>query len=124
MNPSLRSVLAALSGLLLGCCTTPTSSLAAGLRWIDLSHDFAADTIYWPTAPGFELVEDSKGLTPGGWWYESNTIRTSEHGGTHLDAPVHFAKGAYTTDQIPVSQLVGPACVVDVKAACQQDPDH
>ncbi len=124
MTRPLLFALAAAGGLLLCSCASGPPFAGDGLRWIDLSHDFAADTVYWPTAPGFQLEVDSKGPTPGGWWYESNTIRTSEHGGTHLDAPVHFAKGAYTTDKIPVDRLVGPACVIDVKAACAKDPDH
>ncbi|HEX6810737.1 MAG TPA: cyclase family protein [Planctomycetota bacterium] len=57
-------------------------------QWIDLTHTFDGSTIYWPTAGGFELTRDSKGMTPGGYWYEANTFRTAEHGGTHLDAPV------------------------------------
>ena len=31
----------------------------------------------------------------------------NEHIGTHMDAPSHFAKGAPTVDEIPLSQLTG-----------------
>lgn len=121
--PSSRHTLA------LALATWTTAACASGpalheLCWVDLSHDFAADTIYWPTAPGFELRVDAKGETDKGYWYESNTITTSEHGGTHLDAPAHFAKGGWTSDQIPIDRLVGPAIVVDVVAACDADRDH
>jgi kynurenine formamidase len=109
--------------IVLAACSAPQRALGDG-AWVDLTHDFDADAVYWPTAPGFELVVDAKGMTEGGWWYESNTIRTSEHGGTHLDAPVHFAKGKWTTDQIPVERLVGPACVIDVTAQCAADRDY
>ena len=109
--------------VLLPACTA-TSALPAHARWIDLTHDFAPDAVYWPTAPGFEITSDAKGPTPGGYWYESNTIRTSEHGGTHLDAPVHFAKDRWTTDQVPIDRLIGPACVIDATEACAKDRDH
>ncbi len=37
----------------------------------------------------------------------------SEHTGTHLDAPGHFAKGHPFLDQIPLGQLAGTVVVVD-----------
>ncbi len=46
-------------------------------RWIDLSHTFDAETIYWPTAGGFALTVDSRGMTDNGYWYEANTLRTA-----------------------------------------------
>ena len=60
---------------------------------VDLTHAFDEKTIYWPTSPSaFELKSLAYGPTPGGWFYSSNTFCTPEHGGTHLDAPIHFAK--------------------------------
>ena len=123
----MRFLLAAVAFFVVSCasgCTSAPSHGLEGVRWVDLTHAFSAETVYWPTASGFEYVVDAKGRTPGGWWYESNTFRTSEHGGTHLDAPCHFAEGAFTSDQIPIEQLVGPACVVDVRDACAADRDY
>ena len=60
---------------------------------VDLSHTYDAQTIYWPTAEGFHLRKDADGVTPAGYYYAANSFFTSEHGGTHIDAPVHFAKG-------------------------------
>lgn len=96
-----------------------------GVRVVDLTHAFDKNTIYWPTSPSaFELDTLSYGVTPGGWFYSSNRIRTPEHGGTHLDAPIHFAAGAWTADAIPVDRLVGPAAVIDVSAQAAADPDY
>ncbi len=55
---------------------------------IDLTHSFDAETIYWPTAEGFELTVDARGPTEGGYYYEANSFSAAEHGGTHLDAPI------------------------------------
>ncbi|HWP37962.1 MAG TPA: cyclase family protein [Gemmatimonadales bacterium] len=93
-------------------------------RWVDLSYAFNAQTIYWPTAEGFKLDTVAAGMTPAGYYYAANNLRTSEHGGTHLDAPIHFAEGRNTTDRIPLEQLVGPAVVVDVSASASANPDY
>lgn len=92
-------------------------------RWIDLTHPFDSSTIYWPTdTAGFQLTELAYGPTEGGWFYASYGFTTVEHGGTHLDAPIHFAEGRLTTDEIPLSGLMGPAAVVDVTE--QAHPDY
>ncbi len=48
----------------------------------------------------------------------------AEHGGTHLDAPIHFAEGARTTDQVPLEQLIGPGYVIDVSAHAAANVDY
>ncbi len=69
---------------------------------VDLSHTYDAQTIYWPTAEGFRLRKDAEGVTPAGYYYAANSLFTSEHGGTHIDAPIHFAQGHQTVDAIPL----------------------
>lgn len=93
-------------------------------RWVDLTHPFDADTIYWPTAEGFRLSVDFKGEAAGGYHYEANSFAAAEHGGTHLDAPAHFAAGRHTTEQIPLERLMAPAAVVDVSAAALANRDY
>jgi len=63
-------------------------------------------------------------MTANGYWYASGTFSGSEHGGTHLDAPVHFASSGISVDEIPVERLLGPAVVIDIQEACQQNPDY
>jgi kynurenine formamidase len=70
---------------------------------------------------GFRLTELAYGQTPGGWFYASYEFATAEHGGTHLDAPIHFAEGRRTIDSIPLSELIGPAAVVDVSDRATAD---
>jgi kynurenine formamidase len=64
------------------------------------------------------------GPTPAGYYYAANNFFTSEHGGTHLDAPLHFAEGAQAVDQVPLERLVGQAVVVDVTEASEKNPDY
>ena len=94
----------------------------SGGRWVDLTHSFSESTVYWPTdTAGFVLDTLAHGPTEGGWFYASYAFSSAEHGGTHLDAPAHFAEGRLTTDRIPLSGLIGPAAVVDVSARATPD---
>lgn len=93
-------------------------------EWIDLGHVYDAETIYWPTADKFELETVSEGETDGGYYYSAYKFATAEHGGTHLDAPVHFAKGKHSTEQIPLVHLTGPAIVIDVSDTVKGNADY
>lgn len=117
-----RSGAALFFGLVLGAGTGSAADLAANC--VDLSYEYSQDTIYWPTAAGFELRVDSKGPSDAGYWYEANSFHTAEHGGTHMDAPVHFAEGGRSVDEVPLQSLVGPAAVVDVSARALQNADY
>jgi kynurenine formamidase len=102
----------------------PAAAEPASRTLVDLSHAFDADTVYWPTEEGFVLERGASGRSEGGYWYEAHRFRAAEHGGTHLDAPVHFAEGRRTVEAIPLEQLVGPAVLIDVSDACAADRDH
>jgi len=93
-------------------------------RIVDLSHAFNRRTIYWPTAKRFRLTRVAHGETEGGWHYSANNFQAAEHGGTHLDAPIHFARRGDTTDEVPLRKRVGPAVTVDVRAQAAANPDH
>lgn len=106
-------------------CRGPGSAPAAtAARLVDLTHPFDADTIFWPTEAGFALERAAAGRTDAGYWYAANRFSTAEHGGTHLDAPIHFGEGRRGADEIPLEQLVAPGVVVDATAACAADRDH
>ena len=91
---------------------------------IDLSHDFSKETIYWVTAKEFEMEEVAKGMTDKGFFYAANNFSTAEHGGTHIDAPIHFAEKGQTVDEIPLSNLVGDAIKIDVSNNALNNPDY
>lgn len=115
----------------LSACTTQlpngqalSTAPFSGGRWVDLSHDFSESTLYWPTADRFKLTVEFHGTTDKNFHYEANRYSASEHGGTHLDAPAHFAQGRKTVDQLTVEQLSGPAVVVDVRSAVASNVDY
>jgi kynurenine formamidase len=94
-------------------------------RIVDLTWTFDETTLYWPNAPSrFELRVLAHGWTQGGYFYSANAFCAPEHGGTHLDAPVHFAEGRRTAAEIPLRQLIAPAAVIDVSDRAAKDPDY
>lgn len=123
-SPSALGVLA-LTGL--AACAPPAPASApdpwAG-EWVDLTHPFGEQTLYWPTAPPFHLKVESRGEAEGGYWYEAYSFGAAEHGGTHIDAPSHFAAGQPSVDAIALHRLMGPAAVIDVSARALANPDH
>ena len=95
------------------------------IEWIDLSYSFDSTTLYWPNnATGFVHTTDAEGITPLGYFYSSYSICTPEHGGTHLDAPIHFAKNKLTIDELPMTSLTGKAVVIDVSENALEDRDY
>ncbi len=93
-------------------------------KLVDLTHPFDKATIYWPTEPGFRLENTALGVTEKGYFYAANRFATAEHGGTHIDAPIHFFAERQTVDQIPLWRLMGQAVCVDISATCAVDRDY
>jgi kynurenine formamidase len=117
----MRRTLAAVFCLAL--CPSPVHAVD-DKKLVDLTYPFSAETLFWPTAKPFQLEKVSEGQTPGGYWYSSYNYSGSEHVGTHLDAPFHFAEGKWTTEQIPLSQTIGPAAVIDVRRKSAENADY
>jgi kynurenine formamidase len=51
-------------------------------------------------------------------------VCTPEHGGTHLDAPLHFSANGDSTEQIPLENLISPASVIDITEATAKDRNY
>lgn len=95
------------------------------LQWTDLTYSYDSTTLYWPNnIKSFEHSTEAEGVTPLGYYYSSYSICTPEHGGTHLDAPIHFAANRLTADQIPLSSLTGNAVVIDVSPNALANRDY
>jgi len=93
-------------------------------KLIDLSHAYSDETVYWVTAKEFELDTVFKGETDKGFYYCANNFSTAEHGGTHIDAPIHFAEKGQTVDEIPLEKIIGPAIKIDVSSKTHNNPDY
>ena len=119
-------MLAVCLALLVSCSAPPPEPAPFRLddyRLLDLTHAYDDKTLYWPTEGGFEHERTAWGVTEKGYWYSSYRFGGSEHGGTHLDAPIHFAEGAPAVGDIPIERLTGPGVVIDISAKCAADPD-
>jgi kynurenine formamidase len=92
---------------------------------VDLTHPFDGQTLYWPTSPsGFQLKQLHHGPTEGGYFYAANSLCAPEHGGTHVDAPAHFAEHGQGVEAIPLARLIAPAVVIDVTKRAEADADY
>ncbi|MEJ2004132.1 MAG: cyclase family protein [Cyclobacteriaceae bacterium] len=91
---------------------------------MDLTYSFDNTTVFWPTASDFKLTVDFAGTTESGYYYEANTFALAEHGGTHIDAPIHFAEGRQSVDQISLNNLMGNGIVVDISEPALQNRDY
>jgi kynurenine formamidase len=113
---------------IVGCAVETASPSPAPLidpaKVIDLTYPFGPDTIYWPTAEPFVLRRVAYGRTDKGYFYAANNLSMAEHGGTHMDAPIHFAEGRMTAADVPLSSCIGPAVVIDVATSAARDADY
>ncbi len=132
MKPTISCILLSLL-MLLGCnkksqhskkLNPPVQNQISKSVLIDLSHDFSDETIYWVTAQEFELDTVFNGETDKGYYYSANNISTAEHGGTHIDAPIHFSKNGQSVDEIPLDKLIGKAIKIDVSSNALNSPDY
>ena len=113
-------------GFVAGFLALPAFALdVSEYHLVDLSHPYNSDTLYWPTSPSsFERRELAFGETDRGYFYSAFSICTPEHGGTHLDAPQHFAADGFPTDAIPLENLIAPAIVIDVSKKAAADRNY
>jgi kynurenine formamidase len=124
----MKTLLLAATALAAACATTAVPPAPIDLSHVDvvdLTYAFDEHTLYWPNSPSaFELKRLAYGPTPGGYFYSANAYSAPEHGGTHIDAPIHFAEHGRTLDAIPPRQLMAPAVVIDISAKSAADADY
>ena len=90
------------------------------MRVVDLTQVLGPDTVLWPGG-AFSTESLAEHAADG---YYSRAFTSPEHAGTHLDAPAHFVAGGARVHEIPADRLVVPCALVDVAAACGDDPGH
>lgn len=124
------------AGLVAGGCVAPIQPLAPAAvssgssamsiadlssvsRIVDLTHTLVPE---FPTYFGNPQLELETLVTLEEDGYNGLLWRLVEHTGTHLDAPFHFSDRD-SADLIPVSDLIGPLAVVDIRTKAEEDPD-
>ena len=108
----------------IACGSGPEKVFTPHGEFIDLTHAYDNETVVWPTSDHFRLDKLTAGRTDKGYYYAANNFFAPEHGGTHIDAPIHFAEGKQTVDKIPLSQLIAEGAVVDVSPKTAGNPDY
>jgi len=122
---NLRFMLACVLSTMCGVGTAGALDLSK-YQMVDLTHAYDENTLYWPSKPPmkFELEQLAYGKTPGGYFYASNRVCTPEHGGTHLDAPIHFHEGGLTSAQLPLDKLIAAGVRIDITRKAQENRDY
>src|SRR5689334_1152296 len=103
------------------------ASASAGIdesKLVDMTYALDEQTVFWPTNRPFTWEKASWGRTANGYWYASGDFSMSEHGGTHIDAPLHFGEGRLAVDEIPLQKLIAPAAVIDVRSSVTDNGDY
>ena len=118
----MKKLLFLLSFIAISCSPVPQDIFDG--QWIDLTHDFSEETIYWPTANTFTKTTVFEGYTDAGYYYTAYDFCVAEHGGTHIDAPIHFSENRNTVDEIPVEQLIGPGVVIRIDEKVKIDRNY
>ena len=81
-------------------------------KWIDVSLTLKSNMVHWPGDPPFSIErvrEMDRGDT-----VNLSKITMGAHSGTHVDAPVHFIKGAKGVDRLLFDLLIGPARIIEI----------
>ncbi len=126
INQTMRNnIIACLLLVAMSCTQKDPVAILMDANWVDLTHAFDANAIYWPTNVPFSKDTAFYGITDKGYFYASFIFTAEEHGGTHFDAPLHFGHpDSPTVEQIPLQQLMGFGVVVDVSQTALNDRDY
>jgi len=90
---------------------------------VDLSHSLGPSSPYIQVKDATFPFERTPIATIGERGVYANAWRITEHIGTHVDAPCHFADGAACLEAIPLADLFAEAVVIDVRARALRNPD-
>ncbi|XP_045111555.1 isatin hydrolase-like isoform X3 [Portunus trituberculatus] len=87
-------------------------------RLVELSYTYNVDAPTSPKLKPFKMTVLQNGTNDLGIWVELNEFCTSEHSGTHVDAPAHYARDTWPVNEIPLERLWRvPGVVIDVSQA-------
>ncbi len=81
-------------------------------RVVDLSHRLATGMRVYPGDPQVSIEPALRVAEHG---VNVLSLHLGSQSGTHVDAPVHVRDGLATLDDLPLTQFLGPAVLVDVR---------
>jgi len=97
------------------------------LLFIDLSHTFYPTIPFFPSQIRFNFTQRTVQWigNESSFFYSTNAFTTSEHMGTHMDAPYHFSPTGWKVDEIPLKNLISiNARIIDVSKQCQNNKNY
>jgi kynurenine formamidase len=97
------------------------------LSFIDLSHTINPSIPFFPGQTRFNFTQRVVQWinNENSFFYTTNTFITSEHMGTHIDAPYHFSPTGWKVDEIPLKHLISiHARIIDVSKQCKKDKNY
>ena len=103
-----------------GAGTTRPALAHAAQDVIDMTHKLSPE---FPTFFGEPGISMQQKFNFGEHGFNLMQLSINEHTATHIDAPLHFSADGNSVDEIPVSDLVIPLCVIDIAAKAAGDPD-
>lgn len=110
----MTGILSALLSLVLLLLAAPP----AAPRLVELSYTYNKDAPTSPKLRPFNMTVLKNGINELGIWVVLNEFCTSEHSGTHVDAPIHFARDTWALDEIPLEHMWRvPGVLIDVSQA-------
>lgn len=105
----------------IGATVVAPAAMAAGHGKVeDMTHTLHED---FPTYFGESQFSMEQKFNFAEHFFNLFEYRVNEHTGTHVDAPLHFSADGLSVDEIPVSNLIAPLCVIDIAARAAEDPD-
>lgn len=115
-----KSAAVAAAGVV-GASISAPAALADGHSSVeDMSYEYDETFPTYFGTPGIE-IEQKFNFADNGFNLMSLTV--NEHTGTHMDAPLHFSADGQAVNEIPVSNLVVPLCVIDIRETAVRDDD-
>lgn len=92
-------------------------------KWVDLSRPLEPETPHYGGFPGMEInaIYDYEKTDCN---FRAHVYSTVGQCGTHVDPPVHFHKEGRALDEIQISEMVLPLCVIDLVEEVEKNPDY
>jgi len=105
----------------LACASSPRGWRPSHL--VDLSHPLSPHFAFIPVQGKTFAFRMTPIATLAENGVNANKWELTEHNGTHLDAPLHFAANGVGVAEIPIASLFAPVAVIDLRERVARDPD-